>query len=81
MSRDEKLLQKMRQSPRNVHFAELDGFLKREGFESRQRGTSHVVYKRPGMRLTVARPHGGKKTVDKRAIAEVLEKLGPELKE
>ena len=78
MSRDEKLLQKMRQSPRNVRFEELDGFLKREGFESRQRGTSHVVYKRPGTRLTVVRPHGSKKTVDPAAVVEVLARLNLE---
>lgn len=75
MSRDDKILRKMKQSPRNVRFEELDGFLKRQGFESRQRGTSHVVYKRPGMRLTVVRPHGGRKTVDPAAIDEVLERL------
>lgn len=78
MSRDEKIVGKMKQSPRNVRFEELDGFLKRQGFESRQRGTSHVVYKRPGTRLTVVRPHGGKKTVDPAAVAEVLARLNLE---
>jgi predicted RNA binding protein YcfA (HicA-like mRNA interferase family) len=75
LNRDEKIIRKMKQSPRNVRFEELDGFLKRQGFDSRQRGTSHVVYKRPGTRLTVARPHGGKKTIDPAAIDEVLERL------
>lgn len=75
MSRDDKIIYKMKQSPRNVRFEELDGLLRRRGFESRQRGTSHVVYKKPGIRLTVVRPHGGGKTVDPAAVAEVLEKL------
>jgi len=72
MARDDKILAKMRQSPRNVRFEELDGLLKRRGFEARQRG-SHVVYKRGGVRLTVVKPHGGRKTVDPAAIAEILE--------
>lgn len=69
------LVQKMKQSPNNIRFGELDNFLKRQGFEARQRG-SHVQYRREdGMRFSIVRPHGGKKTVNKNAIREVLEKL------
>jgi predicted RNA binding protein YcfA (HicA-like mRNA interferase family) len=76
MVRDDKIVQKLKQSSRNVRFSELDGFLRRQGFEARQRGASHVVYKRPGIRLTVVKPHGGEKTVDPAAIGEILEALG-----
>lgn len=44
-------------------------------------GGSHHVYKRSEgdekIRLTIARPHGGRKTVDPAAVEEVLDKLYP----
>ncbi len=54
------------------------------GFKVRQprKGGSHYFYSREdGTRFTVVRPHGKKKTVDKGAVADVLERLGPELEE
>lgn len=75
MARDEKLIAKMKQSPRNIRFTELDSFLKRRGFEATQRG-SHVQYRGPeGVRFTIVRPHGSEKTVNRNAIKEVLEEL------
>jgi predicted RNA binding protein YcfA (HicA-like mRNA interferase family) len=75
MARDDKIIQKMKQSPRNIRFEELDGLLKRRGFEPTQRG-SHVQYRRAdGMRFSVVRPHGGKKTVNQNAVREIVEKL------
>lgn len=84
MSKDAKIIGKMKQSPRNVRFSELDGLLKRRGFAVRQprKGGSHYFYSREdGVRFTIVKPHGGKKAVDKGAIAEVLEGLAPELGE
>lgn len=80
MSKDDKTVRKMKQSPRNVRFSELDSFLKRQGFEVSQprQGSSHYVYKRgegEKIRLTVVKPHGGKKTVDRAAVEEIVEKL------
>ncbi len=73
MARDEKLIARMKHSPRNIRFSEVDRFLKRQGFEARQRGTSHVIYKREdGTRLQVVKPHGGDDTVDPAAIARIL---------
>jgi predicted RNA binding protein YcfA (HicA-like mRNA interferase family) len=77
MSRDDKIIRKMKESPRNVRFEELDGFLKRQGFEvqPRKRG-SHNTYRRTdGLKITVARPHGGKKTVNINTVQEVIDKL------
>jgi len=75
MSRDDKIICKMKESPRNVRFEELDGFLKRQGFKGTQRG-SHVQYRREdGMRFSIVRPHGSNKTVNQNAIREVLERL------
>ena len=75
MSRDDKIIGKMKESPRNVRFEELDGFLKRRGFKGTQRG-SHVQYRREdGMRFSIVRPHGSKKAVNQNAIREVLGRL------
>lgn len=78
MSRDDKIIRKMRQSPRNVRFEELDGLLRRRGFEVVQpgRGGSHYTYRRAdGLKITIARPHGGKKTVNVNTVEQVLEEL------
>ena len=76
VSRDDKIIQKMKQSPRNVRFEEMDGFLRRQGFEGTQRG-SHVQYRRQdGKRFSIVKPHGGKNTVNQNAVREVLEGLG-----
>lgn len=78
MSRDDKIIRKMKQSPRNIRFEEIDGFLRRRGFEAMQprRGGSHYTYRRAdGLKITVARPHGGKKTVNINTVEQVLEEL------
>lgn len=73
VARDEKLIARMKHSPRNIRFSEVDRFLKRRGFDARQRGTSHVIYKREdGTRLQVVKPHGGDDAVDPAAIARIL---------
>lgn len=60
----------------NIRFAELDRFLQRLGVRARQRGTSHVHSKREdGLRLTVAKPHGGQNKVNEEAIADILAML------
>lgn len=75
MARDDKIIQKMKQSPRNIRFEELDGFLRRQGFEGTQRG-SHLQYRRhDGVRFSVVRPHGGNKTVNQNAVREIVERL------
>jgi len=76
MSRDDKIVRRMKQSPRNIRFEDLDGFLRRQGFEGTQRGSSHVQYRREdGVRFSVVRPHGDDKTVNQNAVKEILERL------
>lgn len=76
MARDDKIIKKMKQNRRNVRFEELEGLLRRRGFEATQRG-SHVQFRREdGMRFSVVRPHGKNKMVDQNTVVEVLERLG-----
>jgi predicted RNA binding protein YcfA (HicA-like mRNA interferase family) len=75
----DEFAEKLKRSPNNVRFDELDRFLVGRGFRSRQRGTSHVVYKRnDGARLTIARPHGGEKSLNRGAIRDVLRFIAAE---
>ena len=75
MSRDDKIIRKMKQSPRSVRFEELEALLTRLGFEGTQRG-SHVQFRRgDGMRFSIVKPHGGRKTVNQNAIKDIIERL------
>ncbi len=46
MSKQDKLIQKLRQNPKNIRFEEIDNILSWYDFERRQasKGTSHYVY-------------------------------------
>ena len=75
MSRDDKIIRRMKQSPRNIRFEEIDSFLRRQGFEGTQRG-SHCQYRREdGVRFSLVKPHGADKTVNQNAVKEILERL------
>lgn len=71
------LVEKMKRSPRNIRFNELDRFLLDQGFTATQTGGSHVVYRRDdGTMLTVVRPHGRQTTVHVAAVKQILDVLG-----
>lgn len=75
MSRDDKIIRKMKQSPRSIRFEELEAFLARRGFEGTQRG-SHVQFRREdGTRFSIVKPHGGKNTVNRNAIKDIVDRL------
>jgi len=78
VTRREKVLQKMRRSPGNIRFAEVDTLLRLEGFVLfNQRGSHRTYHPNDGQILTVVVPHGGHKTchpADIRRLLEVLER-------
>jgi hypothetical protein len=61
MGKADKLLEKVRNNPKAVAFADLDKLLSQLGFQCRQprSGSSHYVYTFGALRLTVPykRPH------------------------
>ena len=63
MSKLKKLLQKVKNNPKQVRFEELDKILIKAGFIRRQsrKGSSHYTYTKGIMRITVphAQPHIG----------------------
>jgi predicted RNA binding protein YcfA (HicA-like mRNA interferase family) len=50
MAKKAKLLERLRNNPKNVRFADLDKLLRWHGFECRSRRGSHYIYKRQGCR-------------------------------
>ena len=76
MSRREKPLAKMRRSPRNIRFGEVQALLRYEGFVLFNRRGSHRTYHRPdGRLLTIVRPHGKRKTCHPEDVRKILEAL------
>lgn len=78
MSKSDKLLQRIRNNPRQVSFEDLDKLLRDLGFERRQPrgGSSHYTYFRVGMPpLTVPyrRPHVKETYV--KSVLELLDAL------
>jgi len=76
MSRREKLLDRMRRSPQNIRFAEVQALLRYEGFVLFNQRGSHTVYHRAdGRLLAIVRPHGQRKTCHPDDIRKILEAL------
>lgn len=79
MTRREKLIEKMRNSPGNVRFVEVDSLLKHAGFVLFNQRGSHCTYHRAdGRVLTIVKPHGGRKTCHPSDTRKLLRALGHE---
>lgn len=77
MSRREKLIAKMRSSPRNIRFQEVDALLRHEGFVLfNQRGSHRTYHRADGRLLTLVVPHGGRNACHPADIRRLLEVLG-----
>jgi predicted RNA binding protein YcfA (HicA-like mRNA interferase family) len=73
MSRRDKLLEKMRNHPRNVRFSDVAALLKYEGFVLfNQRGSHCTFHRRDGRLLTIVRPHGRHKMCHPADIKKIL---------
>jgi predicted RNA binding protein YcfA (HicA-like mRNA interferase family) len=76
MSRREKLVEKMRRSPKNIRFGQVDALLRHEGFVLfNQRGAHCIYHRADGRLLTIVRPHGRRKTCHPEDIRKILEAL------
>ena len=63
MGNAEKVLEKMREAPQNVRYAELTALCEHFFGKPRQQGTSHAVYKTPWQgdpRVNIQEGKGGK---------------------
>ena len=76
MTRRQKLLDQMRNSPGNIRFSQVEALLKYEGFVLFNRRGSHRAYhSADGRVLTIVKPHGGRKTCHQSDILRLLEAL------
>jgi predicted RNA binding protein YcfA (HicA-like mRNA interferase family) len=79
MTRRQKLLQQLRNNPKNVRFEDLDKLMRWYGFECRSpKGGSHYVYKRKGQ-CSITVPHNKpiKSTYVREALA-LIDEYGDE---
>lgn len=75
MGQREKLLERIRNNPKDVAFDDLDKLLQWHGFERRNPGGSHYVYSRAGAtHLTVPRARPLRSVYVRQALA-LLESL------
>lgn len=76
MSRRDKLIAKLRNSPRNIRFGEVDALLRHEGFMLFNRRGSHCFYHHAdGRFITIVSPHGNRNTCHPEDIRKLLEVL------
>jgi predicted RNA binding protein YcfA (HicA-like mRNA interferase family) len=76
MTRREKLIERMRQTPGSVRFAEVDALLKHEGFVLfNARGSHRLYHHRDGRFIAIVRPHGGRTHCHPSDIRKLLEVL------
>ncbi len=78
MSKIDKLLQKIKDNPKNVRFNDIENLLNGLGFKTRSKG-SHYTFKKGRNIIMVVKPHGKKKftaVVDVKKILEYLKEEG-----
>lgn len=81
MTKADKIRARIAASDANPRFEQIDSYLRGLGVTSRQSGGSHVVYLFPsGGSATVVKPHGGRKTVNPRYVANLHHQLTREEK-
>jgi len=78
MTQREKLIEKLRNNPKNARFEQIDSLLTYYGFERRQTksGTSHHVYKRegyPAITVPFKRPYIN--SVYVKQVIQILEEI------
>jgi predicted RNA binding protein YcfA (HicA-like mRNA interferase family) len=77
VSQRAKLIEKMRNTPGNIRFAQVDALLRYEGFVLFNKRGSHQTCHHADRRLiTVVVPHGQRKTCHADDIRKLLEVLG-----
>ena len=77
MSRMDKLIQRIKENPKNVRFEDIESLLNGLGFQTRSRG-SHYTFKKGKTIMMVVKPHGRKKFTAMVDIKKMLDYLKEE---
>lgn len=78
MTKIDKLLKKLRESPKNIRFEELESVLLSLGFTLRNVRGSHYYYKKGSELILVVKPHGKRKFCAPQDVKDVLRYLEKE---
>ncbi len=74
MSKYDKLIEKMKNNPKNISFEELEKILKKEGYESINTGGSHWVFRKEN-EISITIPYKKPiKIIYVKKVLEILEK-------
>ena len=77
MSQRTKLIEKMRNSPGNIRFAQVDALLRHEVFVLfNKRGSHRTEHHADGRLITIVVPHGKRKTCHPDDVRKFLEVFG-----
>jgi predicted RNA binding protein YcfA (HicA-like mRNA interferase family) len=76
MSRRDKLIAKMRDTPGKIRFAQVNALLRYEGFILfNKRGSHRTYHHADGRLITMVVAHGGRKTCHRDDIKKLIEVL------
>lgn len=78
MTQIEKLIQRIKNNPKNVRFSELERVVLQAGFRLERVGGSHHVYVKGNTVLTIVKPHGRRKLCHPQDVRDVLNFLEEE---
>lgn len=77
MSKINKLLQRIKDNPKNVRFEDIESLLDGLGFKIRSKG-SHYTFKKDGNIIMIVKPHGKKKFTAIADVKKIIEYLKEE---
>ena len=74
MSKAEKLIEKIKENPKHVHFEDLIKALKTKGYDIINIKGSHYSFSNGETTMTIVRPHGGRKFCHVLDVKEVIKR-------
>ena len=74
MSKAEKLIEKIKENPKHVHFEDLTKALKTKGYDIINIKGSHYSFSNGETTITLVKPHGGRKFCHVLDVKEVIRK-------
>lgn len=73
MSQKEKLLEAMKNNPKNISFNDIKKLLEDNGYEAHNNGSSHFVFRKDGYGHIVIPYHKPIKAIYVKQVLEILE--------
>lgn len=74
MSKIEKLIEKIKENPKHVHFEDLIKALKTKGYDIINIRGSHYSFSNGETTMTIVKPHGGRNSCHVLDVKEVIKR-------